>query len=174
MAKAIASESTDTRDNILAAGQRMMAAKGFTAVGLNEILTSSGVPKGSFYHYFSSKEAYGEALLHSYFDEYLADIDRTLAQPKQTMAQRLMNYFASWRDTQSFLDCQGKCLAVKLGAEVADMSEPMRLAMKQGTSGSSTDWPRRSRPALPKARSRSTKAPKRPHKASINSGWARV
>jgi TetR/AcrR family transcriptional repressor of nem operon len=135
MAKAIASESTDTRDNILAAGQRMMAAKGFTAVGLNEILTSSGVPKGSFYHYFSSKEAYGEALLHSYFDEYLADIDRTLAQPKQTMAQRLMNYFASWRDTQSFLDCQGKCLAVKLGAEVADMSEPMRLAMKQGTSG---------------------------------------
>jgi TetR/AcrR family transcriptional repressor of nem operon len=135
MAKAIASESTDTRDNILAAGQRMMAAKGFTAVGLNEILTSSGVPKGSFYHYFSSKEAYGEALLHSYFDEYLADIDRTLAQSKQTMAQRLMNYFASWRDTQSFLDCQGKCLAVKLGAEVADMSEPMRLAMKQGTSG---------------------------------------
>jgi TetR/AcrR family transcriptional repressor of nem operon len=135
MPKAIASESTDTRDNILAAGQRMMAAKGFTAVGLNEILTTSGVPKGSFYHYFSSKEAYGEALLHSYFDEYLADIDRTLAQPKQTMAQRLMNYFASWRDTQSFLDCQGKCLAVKLGAEVADMSEPMRLAMKQGTSG---------------------------------------
>ncbi|MBJ2156789.1 TetR/AcrR family transcriptional regulator [Variovorax sp. IB41] len=135
MPKAIASESTDTRDNILAAGQRMMAAKGFTAVGLNEILTTSGVPKGSFYHYFSSKEAYGEAVLHGYFDEYLADIDRTLAAPEQTMAQRLMTYFASWRDTQSFLDCQGKCLAVKLGAEVADMSEPMRLAMKQGTSG---------------------------------------
>jgi TetR/AcrR family transcriptional repressor of nem operon len=135
MAKAIVSESTDTRDNILAAGQRMMAAKGFTAVGLNEILASSGVPKGSFYHYFSSKEAYGEALLDSYFDAYLAEIDKTLAQPDQTMAQRVMNYFADWRDTQSFMDCQGKCLAVKLGAEVADLSEPMRLALKKGTAG---------------------------------------
>lgn len=135
MAKTITPESTDTRDNILAAGQRMMAAKGFTAVGLNEILTSSGVPKGSFYHYFSSKEAYGEALLDSYFDDYLAEIDKTLAQPDQTMAQRVMNYFADWRDTQSFMDCQGKCLAVKLGAEVADLSEPMRLALKKGTAG---------------------------------------
>jgi TetR/AcrR family transcriptional repressor of nem operon len=135
MAKAIASESTDTRDNILAAGQRMMAARGFTAVGLNDILASSGVPKGSFYHYFSSKEAYGEALLDSYFDEYLAEIDKTLAQPGQTVAQRVMNYFADWRDTQSFMDCQGKCLAVKLGAEVADLSEPMRLALKKGTAG---------------------------------------
>jgi TetR/AcrR family transcriptional repressor of nem operon len=135
MVKAIAPQSTDTRDNILAAGQRMMAARGFTAVGLNDILVSSGVPKGSFYHYFNSKEAYGEALLNSYFDEYLADIDKTLAQPGQTMAQRLLSYFANWRDTQSFLDCQGKCLAVKLGAEVADFSEAMRMALKQGTAG---------------------------------------
>ena len=135
MAKTITSQSPDTRDNILAAGQRVMAAKGFTAVGLNEILASSGVPKGSFYHYFSSKEAYGEALLDSYFDGYLAEIDKTLAQPDQTMAERVMNYFADWRDTQSFMDCQGKCLAVKLGAEVADLSEPMRLALKKGTAG---------------------------------------
>lgn len=135
MVKTITPESTSARDNILAAGQRMMAAKGFTAVGLNEILASSGVPKGSFYHYFSSKEAYGEALLDSYFDEYLAEIDRTLAKPGQTMAQRVMNYFADWRDTQSFMDCQGKCLAVKLGAEVADLSEAMRLALKKGTAG---------------------------------------
>uniref|UniRef100_UPI000D3D21E2 TetR/AcrR family transcriptional regulator n=1 Tax=unclassified Variovorax TaxID=663243 RepID=UPI000D3D21E2 len=135
MVKTAAPESTATRDNILAAGQRMMAAKGFTAVGLNEILTTSGVPKGSFYHYFSSKEAYGEALLDSYFDGYLAEIDRTLAKPGQTMAQRVMAYFADWRDTQSFMDCQGKCLAVKLGAEVADLSEPMRLALKKGTAG---------------------------------------
>lgn len=135
MVKTIAPESTGTRDNILAAGQRMMAAKGFTAVGLNEILASSGVPKGSFYHYFSSKEAYGEALLDSYFDEYLAQIDKTLARPDQTMAQRVMSYFADWHDTQSFMDCQGKCLAVKLGAEVADLSEAMRLALKKGTAG---------------------------------------
>ncbi|MDB5846986.1 MAG: TetR family transcriptional regulator [Rhodoferax sp.] len=128
-------ESNDTRDNILAVGQRIMAGKGFSAVGLNEILLSSGVPKGSFYHYFNSKEAFGEALLAKYFEDYWADIDATLDEPGLTVAQRLMNYWQNWQESQSFLDCQGKCLAVKLGAEVADLSEPMRLAMLQGTAG---------------------------------------
>ena len=127
--------STDTRDNILASGQRLMASKGFSAVGLNEILTTAGVPKGSFYHYFGSKDAFGEALIDAYFEEYLADIDRTLAKPGLNMARRLMNYFASWQESQSFLDCQGKCLAVKLGAEVADLSETLRAAMDRGTAG---------------------------------------
>lgn len=127
-------EPPDVRETILAAGQRIMASKGFSAVGLTEILASAGVPKGSFYHYFGSKDAFGEALLESYFEDYLAELDETLRRPGLTMAQRLMSYWAGWQTTQSFMHCQGKCLAVKLGAEVADLSEPMRLAMKRGTS----------------------------------------
>jgi TetR/AcrR family transcriptional regulator, transcriptional repressor for nem operon len=128
-------ESSDVRDAILAVGQRIMSGKGFSAVGLNEILTTAKVPKGSFYHYFSSKDAFGEALLSSYFDDYLADMDNILGQSGVPVAQRLVNYFDAWRANQSFMDCQGKCLAVKLAAEVADLSEPMRAALKQGTSG---------------------------------------
>lgn len=127
--------TADVRENILATGQRIMAGKGFSAVGLNEILTAAGIPKGSFYHYFGSKDAFGEALLESYFEEYLADLDATLREPGLSMAQRLMNYWMGWQETQSFFDCQGKCLAVKLGAEVADLSEAMRLALKRGTAG---------------------------------------
>lgn len=127
--------SADVRRGIVATGQRIMAGKGFSAVGLNEILTTAGVPKGSFYHYFDSKEAFGEALLESYFEDYLAGLDETLRQPGLTMAQRLTNYWRQWQDTQSFSDCQGKCLAVKLGAEVADLSEAMRASLQRGTSG---------------------------------------
>lgn len=127
--------TVDVRHGILATGQRLMAAKGFSAVGLTEILVAAGVPKGSFYHYFGSKDAFGEAVLASYFEDYLSEIDKTLGQPGLTMAQRLMNYWQQWQDAQSFLDCQGRCLAVKLGAEVADLSEAMRLTMKRGTSG---------------------------------------
>ena len=133
MAKTSTHLSSDVRDNIVAVGQRIMAGKGFSAVGLNEILATAGVPKGSFYHYFGSKDAFGEALLAKYFEDYLADMDRLFQESEKTMAQRLVNYFASWRSNQSFDDCQGKCLAVKLGAEVADLSEPMRLTLKQGT-----------------------------------------
>jgi TetR/AcrR family transcriptional repressor of nem operon len=128
-------DTVDVRENILATGQRLMAGKGFSAVGLNEILAQAGVPKGSFYHYFGSKDAFGEALLENYFVDYLAELDVTLSLPGLTMAQRLLRYFEVWQQTQSFFDCQGKCLAVKMAAEVADLSESMRLAIKRGTSG---------------------------------------
>ncbi|WP_405798455.1 TetR/AcrR family transcriptional regulator [Streptomyces sp. NBC_01506] len=123
----------DTRRSILDAAQRIMSHKGFAAVGINEVLTEAGVPKGSFYHYFGSKDAFGEAMMRSYFTDYLADMDRVLAQPGLTSAQRLMNYWRNWRETQSVDGCQGRCLAVKLGAEVSDLSETMRLALKEGT-----------------------------------------
>jgi len=135
MSTANTSETTDVRENIIAVGQRLIGARGFSAVGLNEILLEAGVPKGSFYHYFGSKDSFGVALLESYFEEYLDEIDRTLAQPGLNMAHRLLDYFRIWQETQSFYDCQGKCLAVKLGAEVADMSEAMRATLNRGTAG---------------------------------------
>jgi TetR/AcrR family transcriptional repressor of nem operon len=133
MNKTTAQKNAGTRQNILDAGYRIMAAKGFSAVGLNEILTTASVPKGSFYNYFSSKEAFGEALLDYYFDDYLAEMNALFARKDLTIQQRLMAYFRQWRDNQSFEDCQGKCLAVKLGAEVADLSEAMRNALRRGT-----------------------------------------
>ncbi|CAM2159726.1 MAG: TetR/AcrR family transcriptional regulator [Paraburkholderia tropica] len=128
-------ETADVREKIIAIGQSIIGAKGFAAVGLSEILAAAGVPKGSFYYYFASKDAFGVALLENYFEDYLAELDKTLSLPGMTMAARLMQYWQIWRETQSFFDCQGKCLAVKLGAEVADMSEPMRAALNRGTAG---------------------------------------
>lgn len=126
-------ERNDVRETILVTGQRLMAGKGFSAVGLNEILTTAKVPKGSFYHYFGSKEAFGEAMLDRYFEDYLFDLDKTLAASGLTMAQRLANYWNHWQDNQSFFDCQGRCLAVKLAAEVADLSDAMRASLQRGT-----------------------------------------
>lgn len=127
-------ERTDTREAIIARSRLLMARRGYTAVGLNEILTAVHVPKGSFYYHFASKDALGEAMLKSYFADYLADFDAILAREDRTWAQRILDYFRSWVESQSSFDCQGKCLAVKLGAEVSDLSESMRLALKDGMS----------------------------------------
>lgn len=99
--------TNDTRQHILDIGQVIIGGKGFSAVGLNEIFKASGVPKGSFYHYFSSKEAFGKALIESYFTNYFSTVD---------------------------CDPKGKCLVVKLAAEVSDLSEAMRVVLEQGTS----------------------------------------
>ncbi|ROP61193.1 TetR/AcrR family transcriptional regulator [Curtobacterium sp. ZW137] len=124
---------TDSRQAILDAGQRTIAHKGWAAVGLNELLTEAGVPRGSFYYYFKSKDVFGEAMMQEYFREYLADMDEIFERRDLPAADRLLRYWQQWRETQSLDDCQGKCLAVKLGAEVSDLSEPMRIALKDGT-----------------------------------------
>ncbi|HYR24899.1 MAG TPA: TetR/AcrR family transcriptional regulator [Aquabacterium sp.] len=129
----LVSAPTDVRQHILDTAQAIIGGKGFAAVGLNEILRAADVPKGSFYHYFGSKEAFGEALLEAYFTDYLARLDTLLGQPGVPAAEKLMRYWHHWLDTQATCDSKGKCLAVKLAAEVSDLSEAMRAVLQQGT-----------------------------------------
>jgi TetR/AcrR family transcriptional repressor of nem operon len=124
----------DVRQEILDTAQIIVSGKGFAAVGLNEILATAGVPKGSFYHYFHSKDAFGEALLESYFKTYLEDLDTMLQRSGLNGSEKLMLYWQKWVDTQANCDPEGKCLAVKLGAEVSDLSEAMRKVLLRGTS----------------------------------------
>ncbi len=124
---------TDTRQVILHTARRIVLAKGYAAVGINEVLAESGVPKGSFYHYFESKDAFGTSLMQDYFDDYFAAMDRFVSDSRQTAAEHLMQYWQYFYDTQIQDNCQGGCLIVKLGAEIADLSEAMREVTKAGT-----------------------------------------
>ncbi|MFD1913945.1 TetR/AcrR family transcriptional regulator [Halodurantibacterium flavum] len=125
--------NTGVREHILATAQAIMNGKGFSAVGLNEILKASDVPKGSFYHYFRSKEEFGKALLERYFETYLAAMDEIIARDDLTGAEKLLAYWGRWLDSQTADDPQSKCLVVKLAAEVSDLSEAMRRVLLDGT-----------------------------------------
>lgn len=121
----------DTKTHLLDIGYQLIAKKGFTAVGIKQILDTAGIPKGSFYHYFASKETFGEAIISNYFVHYKERLD-TIADQNVSAQQKLYNYFQNWYDTQQNGCDHGKCLVVKLSAEVADMSESMRLALNAG------------------------------------------
>ncbi|SEF32329.1 TetR/AcrR family transcriptional regulator, transcriptional repressor for nem operon [Amycolatopsis pretoriensis] len=123
----------DTRQVILDTARRIVLAKGYAAVGITEVLSAAGVPKGSFYHWFESKDAFGEAMMKSYFDDYFATMDRIAAQAEKSAAEHVMEYWQYFYDTQAADHCQGGCLVVKLGAEIADLSDAMRATTKSGT-----------------------------------------
>ncbi len=123
---------SDTRQHLLAVGRRLMAQKGFASVGLAELLAQAGVPKGSFYHYFASKEQFGEALIAEYAAEYADRLDDLLCHSAADGYSRLMNYWQAWQQAQQSEDMMHRCLVVKLSGEVADLSEPMRLALLHG------------------------------------------
>ncbi|WP_444944432.1 TetR/AcrR family transcriptional regulator [Microbulbifer sp. ZKSA006] len=123
----------DTRQHLLDTGYTVMAVKGFSGVGLSEILKTAGVPKGSFYHYFKSKEQFGVALLEDYFRGYLEQMDAAFSSREQSAADNLLAYFEAWQKSSGERCDTHRCLAVKLGAEVADLSESMRLILRDGT-----------------------------------------
>nr|WP_115720678.1 TetR/AcrR family transcriptional regulator [Gallaecimonas mangrovi] len=129
----MAHSERDVKAHILDTAQGIMGQRGFSAVGLNELLKAADVPKGSFYHYFASKEAFGVALLERYFSHYMAGLNELLSNPNGTAVSRLMDYWQRWVDTQAGSDLHSRCLVVKLGAEVSDLSEDMRQVLEQGT-----------------------------------------
>lgn len=122
-----------TRQQILDTARTIIAGKGFSAVGLSEILMAARVPKGSFYHWFQSKEQFGEALIECHFAGYLQQVDASLGATGLTAPERLLAFFSQWHASQSANDPQLRCLVVKLSAEVCDLSEPMRAALERGT-----------------------------------------
>ncbi len=122
----------EMRQHILDVARSLMTNKGYTAVGLAEVVASAGVPKGSFYYYFKSKEEFGQALLGEYFSQYLAKVD-TMLTADGSAVERLRRYFRQWAHTEGSDLPNEKCLVVKLGPEVCDLSEDMRVVLKTGT-----------------------------------------
>ena len=90
---------------------------------------------------FSSKERFGEVLLSRYIDNYLVRLDVLFQPDGSTARQRLMTYWSYWNASQcgvsadncSISEAGTKCLIVKLSAEVADISDAMRLILRDGT-----------------------------------------
>ncbi|KGY13281.1 TetR family transcriptional regulator [Vibrio tubiashii] len=125
-------KTNDTRQHILDVGYELVVNKGFTAVGLSQLLKAADVPKGSFYHYFKSKEQFGETLIEDYFRTYLTRINVLFSNTDIDGYQRLIGYFSRWLAVENGVCNANRCLVVKLSAEVSDLSEPMRLALASG------------------------------------------
>lgn len=134
-------KSEAKRLHILETGSDLVLHKGFVGVGLQEILKNCGIPKGSFYHYFESKEAFGCELVKHYVDNYQLRLNELWADTapstdsatQQSAYAKLINYFSLWiNDPLTSCGWAETCLVVKLAAEVSDLSDDMRVIMAQG------------------------------------------
>src|SRR6516164_1765695 len=58
----------EVRTRLLNAGGRVVYEMGFNASGVQDIVGAADVPKGSFYSYFDSKEAFAAEVLEAYWE----------------------------------------------------------------------------------------------------------
>lgn len=121
---------SDTKEAILAAGHALIIEKSYNGCGLKEILDTAGVPKGSFYHYFKSKEDFGLALIERAQDHTHDVMREFLRDRKHTPLQRIKNLYQHIQQVheEEGIDCQ--CLVPKLILEQSQLSENMRSGIK--------------------------------------------
>ncbi|QQD20422.1 TetR family transcriptional regulator [Oceanospirillaceae bacterium ASx5O] len=121
--------SEDTRERLIRAGLAMLTEKGYSAAGLEEILRLAQVPKGSFYHYFASKEAFGLCLIDAYATFFAAKLDRWLLDTATPPLQRLQNFVDDAAGGMAKYGFRRGCLVGNLGQEMSTLPESFRARL---------------------------------------------
>lgn len=127
--------SDNTKDKLIDAAVALFAVKGFNNTGIAEILAQVKVPKGSFYHYFKSKEDLGLAVIDHYGHILRDGLASALKNTPDSPLIRLRLYFEAVLAYfgEHFGRCN--CLLGNLGQELALQSDAMREAIYQHYQG---------------------------------------
>jgi TetR/AcrR family transcriptional repressor of nem operon len=116
------------REEIAQAALQQFHSRGFHATGINDITAAAGVPKGSFYNHFSSKE---ESALEA-LDRFAVGLRvGLLTTPGRPALERLRAHFEFLARPVVDSGYSRGCLVGNFGAEVADHNETIRAAVRQ-------------------------------------------
>ena len=127
----------NVRDKILDAGLQVLTEKGFNGSGVQDITAAAGVPKGSFYNHFESKEALGAEVV----ERYGRDNPRRAALADKSVAplKRLRAHFKRLNEAYTSVRFGRGCLLGNFSAELADQSKMIRERLADLYTAWSTD-----------------------------------
>ena len=73
----------------------MLIAQGYHATGIQEVVDKAGVPKGSFYNYFRSKEHFGAEVMRYWCEKTWEYLDASLNSSDEDAYSSLSRFFRS-------------------------------------------------------------------------------
>jgi TetR/AcrR family transcriptional repressor of nem operon len=118
---------SNTKEQLIVAGLNALLEKGFNGVGVQEITEQAGVPKGSFYNHFKSKEALGAEIVERYG---LNSTRRAILLDKTVPPlQRLRTHFETLNATFVKSKFERGCLLGNFSAELANQSPVIRESL---------------------------------------------
>ena len=110
-----------TKERMLRAGLSMLLRHGYNDLGIQAVLKETGMPKGSFYHHFVSKEDFALQVVERYMDEVHAGLDESLGDLSLSPLDRIRRFFESTRDKYREDGYLG-CMLGGLGQELSGVS----------------------------------------------------
>lgn len=119
------------REHLLDQGVSLLMAQGYHGTGLKKILDTVQIPKGSFYHYFESKEVFGAEVITHYIEPFIVQLAGHINNPELDGLAALNAYFAELIHEVGQGDFKGGCLLGNLMGEIGDTSDICRASLKQ-------------------------------------------
>lgn len=126
--------TSNAREKILTAAQSLIELRGYSALGVAEICKAAGVPKGSFYYFFDSKEALALAVLDEHWASQRADWSRILggdAEPLQRLRRLFEETETAQRAGQQTCGTVAGCLFGNLTLEMSNQTEAVRARLQE-------------------------------------------
>jgi len=114
------------REKIIATGVEMVGLNGFNATGVDSVLKAAGVPKGSFYHHFGTKENFGMEVINLFAESYEQKLKSYLGDESVQPLDRIRNYMEHSVEYLAEKNFTQGCLIGNLGQELADQNERFR------------------------------------------------
>lgn len=126
----VARDNLDTRDALVRCGTEILTEQGFLSTGIDTVLSRVGVPKGSFYHYFQSKEDFGHAVLENYAGYFARKLDRCLLDESRPPLARIAAFVEEAKAGMQRFEYRRGCLVGNLGQEVTQLPEAFRESLE--------------------------------------------
>ena len=124
---------TNVREKIVDAALSLFNTRGYNGSGVTDIVLSAGVPKGSFYNHFASKEALGLETIARYWRDYDIEVLKDQSRPP---LKRLQAHFQLIADRFIESGFSRGCLLGNFGAEMADANPNIRVPPTRTSSSS--------------------------------------
>jgi len=105
-----------------------MYSKGYAATSVQDIADAADIPKGSFYHYFRTKEQFTLTALKFYTELVKQEMEQTLTDTSLPPLERILKLYQNRIRYYQSHDYRLGCFAGNMAQEVADTNESLRVA----------------------------------------------
>lgn len=117
---------SEVRRKLIRTGLIYLTEKGYSAVGVDEILKAAAVPKGSFYHYFRNKADFGSQLIDAYHAYFAGKLDQAFLDDTLPALDRLKAFASGAERRMASYGFRRGCLVGNLGQEMGALPEEFR------------------------------------------------
>lgn len=127
------------KEHLLEAGLGVMKSKGFNGTSVKDIVDAAGVPKGSFYNYFDSKQAFGVEAIKTVAEQGRIQSSTLLKNSRIAPLERLQQFFSFGIDSACDGEFKIGCFLGNMCQEMSDNCDVLRAAINDALNDFTSD-----------------------------------